>query len=316
MKKRLILLITIMMSLIACNESNNSEGIGYLTFTLTYEEFDHEQNSIFFSDIYSIDLQNQQPLLKSTIPYERDYPLGIYYSLLDSIIYSGISVDYPGNQVWMKNLKDDSLKRLTDNFAYLVFLQPVSNNLLLVGGVLIGARTNAVNLFELNINTGQQIRLDLNEDIDVRHLSFNAKNDSLVFVGYSYSELRKRLAEQETVPFEMSENYVFEYKDGLVRELFIFDEEILALFIDEDSLYYRTSHSNTECIDIVSHTPCAGIPEHMIDPYYDSARRIVYYIDGNSIKSYDFLTKRTTLIFKSQKELSTINNMFYVGKDK
>lgn len=316
MEKRLILLITIMMSLIGCNESNNLENGGYLTFTLTYEELEREQNPVFFSDIYSIDLQNKQPLLKSTVPYERDYPLGIYYLMLNSIIYSGISVDYSGNQIWIKNLKDDSLKRLTDNFAYLVFLQPVSNNVLLVGGVLMGAPTNAVNLFELDVNTGQHTQLDLDEDIDVRHLSFNSKNDSIVFVGYSYSELRKRLTEQETVPFEMSENYVFEYKDGLVRELYSFDEEILALFNDEDSLYYRTPYSNTECINIVSHAPCAGAPEHMIDPYFDPERRIVYYIDGNSIKSYDFQTERTTLIFKSQKELSTINNMFYVGKDK
>lgn len=100
-----------MMSLIGCNESNNLENGGYLTFTLTYEELDREQNPVFFSYIYSIDLQNKQPLLKSTVPYERDYPLGIYYLILNSIIYSGISVDYSGNQIWIKNLKDDSLKR-------------------------------------------------------------------------------------------------------------------------------------------------------------------------------------------------------------
>ena len=65
----------------------------------------------------------------------------------------------------------------------------------------MGAPTNAVNLFELDVNTGQHTQLDLDEDIDVRLLSFNSKNDSIVFVGYSYSELRKRLTEQETVPF-------------------------------------------------------------------------------------------------------------------
>ena len=58
---------------------------------------------------------------KSTIPYEKDYPLGIYIESKNSVLYSGISDVVSGNQVWMLDLETEEKTMLTRSFYYLAF---------------------------------------------------------------------------------------------------------------------------------------------------------------------------------------------------
>lgn len=124
-----------------------------MSFTLTCEVTDEFSDNTLLSEIYKYDFASENAMLVATIPYEKDYPLGIYLESRNSVLYSGISDAVSGNQVWMLDLETQEAKMLTRDFYYLAFLQPISDSVVLVGGVLWGADDIAINLFELNIDS-------------------------------------------------------------------------------------------------------------------------------------------------------------------
>lgn len=124
-----------------------------MSFTLTCEVTDEFSDNTLLSEIYKYDFASENAMLVATIPYEKDYPLGIYLESRNSVLYSGISDAVSGNQVWMLDFETQEAKILTLDFYYLAFLQPISDSVVLVGGVLWGADDIAINLFELNIDS-------------------------------------------------------------------------------------------------------------------------------------------------------------------
>lgn len=315
MKK--VLLIIFMLVLTSCsNHSDSNQSQGYLSFTLTYQAEDDNQQPVFFSDIYKYDLGAEAPVLMATIPYEKDYPLGVYLKSKDAILYSGISDQVVGNQVWLKDLQNQQEIMLTQDFYYLAFLQPLSENNVLVGGVLKGADDIAINLYELNLESKALTPIDFNDDIDVRHISYDASSQSVLFSGYSQDDIQKRLENQETIPFQMGDNYIFEYHDDQVDELLVSKaNEVKASFRRNNQLYYRNLLSNY-CFDIDSQTDCDAIDVYYLDPFYDQENERLYYIDDKSLRVYDFKTQGSTVLFTDTRTNSAINNMFYIEGNK
>lgn len=152
MKKTTKKLLIIISLIIFPSCSSRDVNSGYLSFSLTYETINEFSENILLSDIYMYEFSSEKATLVATIPYEKDYPLGIYIESKNSVLYSGISDVVSGNQVWMLDLETEEKTMLTRSFYYLAFFQPISDSVVLVGGVLRGADDIAINLFELNID--------------------------------------------------------------------------------------------------------------------------------------------------------------------
>lgn len=307
--------ILILGLLSSCTKIETEPTRGYLCFTVTYESINENGQEIFLSDIYKYELGSLQPTLIETIPYEKDYPVGVYLDDRNVIIYSGISERVSGNQVWLKNLDTNEKLLLTYDFYYLAYLQPISEDIILVGGVLKNAEDIAINLYELDIDTQKLTKIDFNDDIDVRNVTYDSETKSVLFSGYSHTELRKNIEEQDTVPFKMPNNYIFEYKKGVVTELLEEDDEILSVYRDKNQLQYRTVNSGHLCFDLSKRINCASTKSYLSNPYFDSKSNKVYYIDDQTMNVFDNKSDKETVVFKSNKSLSTINNMFYIERE-
>lgn len=81
-----------------------------MSFTLTYEVTDEFSDNTLLSEIYKYDFASENATLVATIPYEKDYPLGIYLESRNSVLYSGISDAVSGNQVWMLDFEAQEAK--------------------------------------------------------------------------------------------------------------------------------------------------------------------------------------------------------------
>lgn len=311
-----LILIAILMLISACSKNDTKQNMGYLSFIVTYESKNEDGQEKLLSDIYKYELESDQATLITTIPYEKDYPVGIYLEKRNVVIYSGISQSVSGNQIWMKNPETNETTMLTQDFYYLAYLQPISENLILVGGVLKNSEDIAINLFILNIDSHELVKIEFNDDIDVRNLTYDSETQSVLFAGYSHTDLRKNIEEQDTVPFKMVDNYIYEYKDGFVTELLKEKEdEILSVYRDKSQLQYRTINSGHVCVDISNKNSCNPLETYLSNPYFDSRNDKIYYIDEQTIKVYDKKTKKEMIVFKSDKARSTINNMFYIERE-
>lgn len=311
-----LILIVVFTLISACSNNDTKQSMGYLSFIVTYESKNEEGQEKFLSDIYKYELETDQATLITTIPYEKDYPVGVYLEKRNVVIYSGISQNISGNQVWMKNPETNETTMLTHDFYYLAHLQPISENLILIGGVLKYSEDIAINLFILNIDSHELTKLEFNDDIDVRNLTYDSETQSVLFTGYSHTDLRKNIEAQDTVPFKMVDNYIYEYKDGFVTELLKENEnEILSVYRDKNQLQYRTINRGHLCVDISSKESCNPLKVYLSNPYFDSRYERIYYIDEENINVYDKKTNKEMIVFKSDKSISTINNMFYVERE-
>ena len=315
MKKTIkkILIIILLFTIPSCSSRDIDRG--YLSFTLTYQGTNEFNENILLSDIYMYEFESEKATLVATIPYEKDYPLGIYVESKNSVLYSGISDVVSGNQVWMLDLETEEKTMLTRSFYYLAFFQPISDSVVLVGGVLRGADDIAINLFELNIDSLQLLQIDFNDDVDVRHLAYDSDSQSVLFAGYSHDDLRKRIINQDTIPFTIGDNYIFEYKDGTVIELVKEDEnEIMAMYRNNNQLQYRTMNLGYLCYDLLLKDKCIPEGTYLSNPYFHPINEEIYYVDDRDLKVYEINNKTTRTVFTSDKPIYTINNMFYIER--
>ena len=315
MKKTIkkILIIILLFTIPSCSSRDIDRG--YLSFTLTYQGTNEFNESILLSDIYMYEFEFEKATLVATIPYEKDYPLGIYVESKNSVLYSGISDVVSGNQVWMLDLETEEATMLTRSFYYLAFLQPISDSVVLVGGVQRGADDIAINLFELNIDSLALEKIDFNDDIDVRHLAYDSVSQSVLFAGYSHDELSNRILNQDTISFNIGDNYIFEYKNGSVIELVKEEEnEIMAMYRNNHQLQYWTINLGYRCYDLSLKEMCTSKGTYLSHPYFHSINEEIYYVDDKYLKVYDINDKTTRTVFSADKPIYTINNMFYIER--
>ena len=308
-----VLVVLLICTACSSNKTETDKG-GYLSFINTYLYSQDGETEVFKSDIYFLDIENNTTELKATNPFEKDYPLGIYWELKDSIIYSGISKDVYGNQVWIKDLKANETKRLTDQFANLAYLQIISDDLLLIGGVTNTEDGGAINFWEMNLNTFELSALDFDSDIDIRNITYDSENHSVLFTGYSYTELRKQLDNQQTGTFENPKQLVYEYKDGKVRKIFTpKNNTIYGLMAIDNTILYNAG-STINCYDRIKNEACSTGLSFLENPYFDHITRRIYSTDKNTVYFTTDGSLKKEMVFENNYEFNAVNNMFYIPR--
>lgn len=267
-----------------------------------------------YSDIYTIDIASNEVVLRATIPFEQDYPIGIYNSHSNSILFSGVSDRNHGNQLFVKDVKSGSVNQLTDDFTYISGLNIIDYAQVLVSGVKEGAEDIAVQLYLYNLESHITSKITTDDDFDVRNTYIDYENKRIIISGRSMKKLRENLDSQiygnEYIP---PDTYFFEIKGNTIKELAVITEsEVISFFLLNNEINYITDDNEKECICIGSNNSCESDYNYYLFPHYDKKTDSVICVNGKKILLFNQKRGESTVLFESPYTYSQINNMMYV----
>lgn len=303
------LVILILVSACGSNPKEDSEN-RYLSLTLTYQVGERE----FKSDIITIDLDTEEAELRATIPYERDYPIGVFSVGKNTLYYSSLSDKNPGNQIFSLNLDTNEKIQLTDDVAYVSDIRLINKNEILVNTVRRNADDIAVQPAIINLKDGKEKSIFPNNEMDVRasHVRYD-KND-IIFSARNMKDFRERLdLQQYDIEYSPGTAYIYSYKKDDLKLLEDVDGiEIVSLQMSDNGFTLLDDELDISCLETGVLEPCQDKYLYGRNHYYDEKADVIYSISSNKVIKYDVQKDEIYDVYDPEYEFFSINNMTYV----